>query len=239
MNRLAISAMTFLAATFAAQAADLPPAPTYKEPAVLLPTFTWTGLYLGGELGWMQTDPKFTPGAVVPGAAFVASSLPVGDKQGLSYGFLAGYNYQIGQFVVGVEGDFTGWTVGTMRSTAITGDFITAQSRWGGAIRGRLGYAADHALFYLAGGAALASTKIAATTTGYSIGGDDTRWGWTIGGGVDYAFTDHWFTGLAYRYTQYDSKIFAYPIGFQNLGIVGFKQEMSDQRVTVRIGYKF
>src|SRR5262245_1222598 len=103
LNRLAISMVACLAATLAVQAADLPPAPApaYKEPVVVLPAFTWTGLYLGGELGWMQTNPRFAPGAVVSGAPFVASSLPVSDKHGLTYGVLAGYNYQVGQFVVG------------------------------------------------------------------------------------------------------------------------------------------
>ena len=52
-------------------------------------------------------------------------------KDGLTYGILTGYNYQkVGQFVLGVEGDFQGWTVGAIRYTAITGDFLTAHSKW-------------------------------------------------------------------------------------------------------------
>ena len=45
-----------------------------------------------------------------------------------------------------------------------------------------------------------------------------------VGAGLDYAFTNNWFTGLEYRYSQYDDKTFTYPIPIQNLGIVGFKQ---------------
>jgi outer membrane immunogenic protein len=152
---------------------------------------------------------------------------------------MAGYNYQAGQFVFGVEGDLTGWTVGEARYAPRVGDFITAHSKWGGSIRGRFGYAVDHALFYITGGAAFVSTETAATGTGYSIGDDGTRWGWTLGGGLDYAFTNNWFTGLEYRYTQYESSTITYPVGFQNLGIVGFKQELSTNQVTARLGYKF
>jgi outer membrane immunogenic protein len=94
----------------------------------------------------------------------------------------------VGQLVLGVEADFQGWTVGEIRYTAVTGDFLTAHSKWGGSVRGRLGFAADRALLYVAGGAAFVSTETAIPFTGISIGGDDTRVGWTVGAGVDYAF---------------------------------------------------
>ena len=89
----------------------------------------------------------------------------------------------MGQLVLGVEGDFQGWTVGEIRYTAITGDFLTAHSKWGGSIRGRLGYAVDHALLYVTGGAAFVSKETSIPFTGISIGGDGTRVGWTVGAG--------------------------------------------------------
>ena len=135
------------------------------------------------------------------GAPFAVTS--ASDKNGLTYGVMAGYNYQVGQLVLGVEGDFSGWTAGKIRYTAITGDFLTAHSKWGGSIRGRLGYAVDHALFYMTGGAAFLSNETSIPTTGITIGSDSTRVGWTIGAGLDYAFTNNWFTGLEYRYSQY------------------------------------
>ena len=171
------------------------------------------------------------------GAPFVVT--PGSDKNGVSYGFLGGYNYQIGQLVLGIEGDFEGWTVGKIRYTAITGDFLTAQSKWGGSIRGRLGYAVDHALFYVTSGAAFASNETSIPTTGISVGGDGTRVGWTAGGGLDYAFTSNWFAGVEYRYSQYPSKTFIYPIPILNLGLIGFKQEQSSNQVSARIRYKF
>ena len=71
---------------------------------------------------------------------------------------------------------------------------------------------------------------------------DRWRWharGWTVGAVIDYAFTNNWFTGIEYRYSQYESKSFVYPIPILNLGFVGFKQELSNNQVTARIGYKF
>ncbi len=91
----------------------------------------------------------------------------------------------------------------------------------------------------MTGGAAFASLKTSIPTTGISIGGDGTRPGWTVGAGIDYAFTNNWFTGIEYRYSQFEAKNFIYPIPILNLGLVGFKQEMSNNQVTARLGYKF
>jgi len=220
---------------FSAVAADLPArepiAPAYA------PVFTWTGFYLGGELGWIRTDPEYTTAALVLGTPFAVSS--TSSKDGVSYGFLAGYNYQMGNLIIGVEGDFQGWTVGKIRYTSITGDFLTAHSKWGGSVRGRLGYAVDRALFYVVGGAAFVSNETSIPTTGITIGGDDTRVGWTAGAGIDYAITNNWFAGVEYRYSQFESKSFIYPIPILNLGLVGFKQELNNSQVNARIGYKF
>ena len=138
-------------------AADLPSRVEPVAPVAYVPAFSWTGFYVGGELGWIQTTPNYTTGALLLGAPFAVTS--GSDKNGLTYGILAGYNYQVGQLVLGVEGDFQGWTVGEIRYTAVTGDFLTAHSKWGGSIRGRLGYAVDHALLYVSGGAAFVSNE--------------------------------------------------------------------------------
>ena len=218
-------------------AGDLPARMEPVAPVAYVPAFSWTGLYIGGELGWIQTNPNYSVGAILLAAPFAVTS--ASDKNGLSYGILVGYNYQVGQLVLGVEGDFQGWTAGEIRYTAITGDFLTAHSKWGGSVRGRLGYAVYQALFYVSGGAAFVSNETSIPFTGISIGGDGTRVGWTVGAGLDYAFAGNWFTGLEYRYSQYQSKSFVYPIPILNLGLIGFKQELSNNQVTARIGYKF
>jgi outer membrane immunogenic protein len=235
--RIILFSAASIVSSVSALAADLSARMEPVAPAAYVPAFSWTGFYLGGALGWVGTNREYTTGAVVLGAPFIVSS--ASSKNGLSYGILSGYNYQMGQLVLGVEGDFTGWTVGKVRYTSITGDFLTAHSKWGGSIRGRLGYVADHALLYVTGGAAFVSDETSIPFTGISIGGDGTRWGWTVGGGLDYAITNNWFTGIEYRYSQYEIKTFVYPIPILNLGLVGFKQELSTNQVTARIGYKF
>src|ERR1700704_3909421 len=103
-------------------AADLPARMEPIAPVAYVPSFSWTGFYLGGSLGWVRTSPDYTTGAVLLGTPFIVSS--ASDKNGLSYGVLGGYNYQMGQLVLGIEGDFAGSTVGKIRYTAITGDFL-------------------------------------------------------------------------------------------------------------------
>jgi len=228
---------TAILISFSARAADLPARVQPDPPVAHAPPFSCTCFYLGGELGWIRTDPVYTTGAVVLGTPFLVSAAT--GKDGLSYGILAGYNYQTGNLVLGVEGDFQGWTVGKIRYTSITGDFLTAHSKWGGSVRGRVGYAADRALFYVSGGAAFVSSETSIPTTGISIGGDDTRVGWTLGAGIDYAFTNNWFTGVEYRYSQFESKSLVYPIPVLNFGTIGLKQDLSNNQVTARIGYRF
>lgn len=236
MKRLIVGTACVMIGPLSAGAADLPA--RVELPVAIAPAFSWTGVYLGGELGWIKTDPAYTTGVLLLGMPFVVSSSP-SDKNGLSYGALAGYNYQAGNLVLGIEGDFQGWTVGKIRYTAVTGDFLTAHSKWGGSVRGRLGYAADRALLYVTGGTAFVSNKTSIPTTGISIGGDGMRWGWTVGAGLDYAITNNWFTGIEYRYTQFETKSFLYPIPILNLGLVGFKQELGNNQVTARVGYRF
>jgi outer membrane immunogenic protein len=237
LTQAVLISCTAIMISVSARAADLPARVQPVAPVAYVPSFSWTGFYVGGELGWIRTDPDYTTGAVLLGTPFLISATT--GKDGLSYGILAGYNYQVGSVVLGVEGDFEGWTVGKIRYTSITGDFLTAHSKWGGSVRGRLGYAVDRALFYVAGGAAFVSSKTSIPTTGISIGGDDTRVGWTVGAGIDYAFTNNWFTGVEYRYSQFESKSFVYPIPVLNLGTIGLKQDLSNNQVMARIGYKF
>jgi outer membrane immunogenic protein len=238
MKKYIVAATCVAIGSAGAFAADFPVQMEPAAPVAYVPAFSWTGFYLGGELGWMRTNPEYTTGALLLGTPFVVSPA-ASSKNGLGYGFLAGYNYQAGNLLLGVEGELQGWTVGNIHYTAVTGDFLTAHSKWGGSIRGRLGYAADRALLYVTGGAAFASLSTTVPTTGIAIDGDGTQLGWTVGGGIDYAFADNWFTGIEYRYSQFAARTFTYPIPVLNLGLIALRQEMSNNQVSLRVGYKF
>ena len=130
--------------------------------------------------------------------------------------------------------------IGEERYNQVWGDYLTAHTNWGGSIRGRVGYAIDRALLYATGGAAFQLAK--ATYGGFwgSIGlGDDTRWGSTLGGGVEYAFTPNWIGGIEYR-IHLGTDTFTWPVGFaHNLGVAAISQSTRSNQVTGRISYKF
>ena len=180
-----VSAAALAVATLAAApalAADLPayePAPAVAAPAV--PSFTWTGAYLGAQAGYLWGDTN--AGSIKP--------------KGFTVGGYAGYNYQMegSPVVVGLDTDFN-WSNADDKSGRVKVD-----QRWNGATRARVGYAFDRFLVYGAGGVAYANTKV---KTG---GGKDdkTNVGWTAGGGVEYAVTDNIATRAEYRYTDYGS----------------------------------
>lgn len=237
VSSILASGLAVIACTVAAQAADLPS--RIDPPYAPAPAFTWTGFYLGGQAGWAQTKTELTPGAAIGGAAGVVS-LPSLNRDGGTVGVLAGYNHQIGQLVLGGEIDVSALITGEQRYTALTGDFITAHTNWVGSARMRVGYAFDRFMVYGTGGLALASPKSTVTGTGYSYGaGDSTRVGWTLGAGAEYAITNNWIAGLEYRYSQFQSETYTYPVGTSGLGIAGFEQSLNTNQVVGRLLYKF
>ena len=189
----------------------------------------WTGFYVGGQGGagfgdvrGKRTAPAPTPtpapappkpkpivcgaGQYVNNNGVCEYSPDFGSHQttGLLGGVI-GYNYQIGQFVLGLEGDAGGVLGGSHTVPLTAGGSPPPAVRTLADIRGRLGYAiADRALLYVAGGAAFGDQKTAySTLAGAPIASfDNGRTGWTIGGGLDYAFTNNWVGRVEYRYTD-------------------------------------
>lgn len=105
MKRLIVATTCIAICSISAVAAHLPARVQLSAPVV--PSFSWTGVYLGGELGWIRTDPEYTTGVLLLGMPFVVSPA-ASDKNGLSYGAIAGYNCQAGNLMLVIEGDFLG-----------------------------------------------------------------------------------------------------------------------------------
>jgi outer membrane immunogenic protein len=165
MRALLLTAATLLGLTASAAAADLP-ARTVDFP-VAVPVFTWTGFYVGvnAGYGWNANDD-----IVIGGVRY-----DLDDEGGFVGGAQAGYNYQIGSFVVGLEGDIQYADFGGDDDfDGILGDDFD-RSDWFGTVRARAGVAFDRALIYATGGFAFA----------------DDATGWTVGGGLEYAFTNN------------------------------------------------
>ena len=148
---LAIALLGSVSAT--AFAADLPSrkeAPVYIAPA---PVFSWTGFYVGAEFGgqWGQNSTSlvnnYTGNTLLTTGSY--------NTSGVVGGGLVGYNYQINQFVLGVEGDLTGSSNQGRFSTTNALGFNASQNTqygFGAGVRGRLGFAIDHTLIYATGG---------------------------------------------------------------------------------------
>lgn len=184
MRKLMITTAALLAAG-SAYAADLP---SRAAPIVYAPVFTWAGFYIGLNAGYGFSDSHttaFVDVGIAPGAAYTFSQ---GDNGGFIGGAQIGYNWQFGQIVAGVEADIQYADLGHHR------DFAPyyfggggSSGNYFGTVRGRLGYAFDRALVYLTGG--LAYGDFGGSDF---FGGSDTKAGWTLGGGFEYAFTPNW-----------------------------------------------
>ena len=149
-----LTSATAMAVAGSAFAADLPsraPPPVYVPPA---PIFTWTGIYVGGQIGyaWGSQNVNF-------GDEFGFYDSLSYNASGMIGGAHVGYNLQLSQFVVGVEGDVDGSSINKSVTVAPAQiGFLpltfNANLNVQGSIRGRVGYAFDRALLYATGGVA-------------------------------------------------------------------------------------
>jgi outer membrane immunogenic protein len=266
IRRFALATTALLCMAGAAAAADLP---TKKapEPPPPLP-FSWTGFYVGGNLGVIDgrfADPISTT-AFVGAFPFGPDSVPFnGFDNSLAGGVQLGYRQQFQQFVLGVEANFDLMNLnrsvvnpapGTGRDVFIRGDNFAANARWDSSIRGDLGYAWDRWLVYATGGVAFTgvtmSSNFIATTVGAitfpaSSGSDSkTLIGGTIGAGVAYALNDHWDVGAEYRFTDYGRAKFAlgtvaggfFGGAFENVPATG-SLNVQTQQVELKVNYRF
>jgi outer membrane immunogenic protein len=201
IRSIALAAVSFaavIAVTETALAADLGP---YRSPArqsSLPPVeysqpFSWSGLYMGVQLGYAGGNTE-------------ANSGPTGGfNQAYDYkssgwlgGAHAGYNFQNGNLVYGLEADLeksgqNGNGVGSLgfpHSTDIA---------WQGSLRGRLGLAFDRTLVYGTAGWAFGDVKVDKGFASYS----DVRNGWTAGVGVEHMLTNNLSARIEYRYTDF------------------------------------
>ena len=198
-----VAALGLLAAG-AASAADLPSRKGPVVAPVYVPAFTWTGFYVGANAGyaWGQID-----------SSNFGIVNPFSDPDGFVGGGQIGYNYQIGQWVVGLEADFQGADLkSTARNLAGT---VTASNEinWFGTVRGRVGYAFDRFLPYVTGGFAYGNVKNKVTAPTFTFSDDNTQYGWTVGGGLEYAFTNNLTAKVEYLYVNLDKESFTVPGG--------------------------
>ena len=185
MKRLlvATTALTALAAS-AAFAADIPAARMPAKAPAMMPVYNWTGFYIGANLGGAWTND------VIAGR----------NTSGVIGGGQIGYNWQpVGSnWVLGLEADFQG----SSQKESVTVGALTATGKlpWFGTVRGRVGYTWDRVMLYATGGYAYQQFEVSATIPGVSVAVSNTRGGYTVGGGVEWAFFDRWSAKGEYLY---------------------------------------
>jgi outer membrane immunogenic protein len=212
VGSVALAALTSLPA----RAADLTPIAQRPATSGYIPAqFLWTGFYLGvGIGGGWGTAPFLDPF----GISTASPSL-----KGFLVGGVGGINYQINSIVLGVEGDFYGsWVKGTALDPI--GDALQTQILWTSTITGRVGWAFDRLLVYGKGGGAFDYDRDTASQPGGSAAvGSTNHAGWTIGGGVEYAVTEHWTARIEYDYLKFAAKSFVFsgPPAINQGGTVG------------------
>jgi outer membrane immunogenic protein len=190
-------------------AADLAPAPVEPIAPAATP-FNWGGFYVGAAIGYQFNDVEGT----YFNRVFTAPSIDA-DADGIIGGAYAGYNFQFGQFVLGVEADIEAASGSGDGEDPILNAFFDVSENWQGSVRARVGYAIDRFLPYLTAGVAYSDwdveggTVIAPTTT---IDYSEHFTGWTVGGGAEYAFTDNLIGRIEYRYTDFGDAGSAIPI---------------------------
>ena len=222
MKRLALAGMALTAATAATApvlAADLPqsPAPAYEAVPAPQQSIDWTGLYVGGNLGWAFGNFDNQSGG---------TSLGTGAN-GVGGGLYTGYNYQVTpNVVVGAEADFTLTDLEESRTNG--GLTLRSKSDWNSNIRGRVGYSFDRYLVYGAGGLAIADLELA----GNGDKDSKTALGWTLGAGGEAAITNNVSARLDYTYQDFGSQDF-------NLNGTSVSSEFNNSQIRMGLGYKF
>ncbi|HEY1153062.1 MAG TPA: outer membrane protein [Pseudolabrys sp.] len=206
-----IAAASFVVSN--ALAADLP-RPVYKAPAYVAdPIFSWTGFYIGANAGYGfgKSDWDFPAGTSTSPKGFVG-------------GAQLGYNYQIGSFVFGLEGDYD---YSAMKGdTACGGTTCTTKNTWLATGRGRIGYAFDRFLPYFTGGVAFGNVKAETPFAGSS----SNRTGYALGGGLEYALLGAWSVRAEYLYVD---------LGSFNAAVAPLTNNVSFKANVVRAGINY
>jgi outer membrane immunogenic protein len=209
MHRFAVALLgATLVGGVSAKAADLPvKAPVYKAPV----GYNWTGFYAGinGGGGFGHTDWTYVVGGTQAGH----------NTSGGLIGGTVGYNHQIQNWVLGLEGD---WDWANIKgSTACPNPAFSCESKLNslGTLRGRLGMAVGptgNILLYGTGGWAWGRLNIQTVhpTVGTN-GTSHTPSGWTGGGGVEWGFLPHWSAKLEYLYVGFGTNTYTVDTGLQ------------------------
>ena len=217
---LLTSAAVFGLLGASALASDLPTkAPINKTP-IAAPPYNWSGFYVGANLGAGWTN----------GSLNIPDNNFYGGITEFIGGVQAGYNFQAGHFLLGVEGNFDLATFNHPTFSAPT--LGSVSNHWMSTVAGRVGLVNDRWLvFAKLGGGWVHSSAIVNLPGSPSWEGSSTNGGWLVGGGIEYGFKAHWTVKLEYDYLSLSNWNSA------TVPAVGLSRDV--QMIKAGINYKF
>jgi outer membrane immunogenic protein len=247
MKKFLLGAVGLVAMGIAApaSAADLAARPYTKAPAMIAAVYDWSGFYIGANGGWGSSHKcwDFT----TPAGVLVAPEGCHNATGGVAGGQI-GYRWQSAAWVFGIEGQGD-WANLRGSNQSLFAAAFTNQSKIDafGLFTGQVGYAFNTVLLYVKGGAAVTADRFNVNTTVGNVlaatTGDQTRWGGTIGAGLEFAFAPNWSAGVEYDHLFMGTKT----TSFTNNGVVGpagtlfgtdrIRQDVD--LVTVRVNYRW
>ena len=224
-----------------ASAADLAARPyTKAPPPMVAPIYDWTGFYIGANGGWGQAhncwDFLTVTGAIVRDGCT--------DASGGVFGGQIGYRWQAASWVFGLEAQGDWADLKRTRLSLIDPTLSTTSKVDAfGLFTGQIGYAWNAALLYVKGGAAVTDNRFTVFDTGTGIGLaslSSTRWGATLGAGLEYGFAPNWSVGFEYDHlfmgngNNTNNFVFVRPL------VAGVSRINEDvDMATVRLNYRF
>lgn len=208
MRKFLAAAIGFAAITLAtapASAADM--AVKAPPPAPLPVIYDWSGFYIGINGGggssrkcWDFVDAT----GVVTGVPGALAAEGCHNAVGGTVGGQIGYRWQTTNWVFGFEGQGN-WADFTGDNTSLIFGADRNRSRIDsfGLITGQIGYAWNNVLLYVKGGAAVVGDRYDVfdiPTGALFSSARETRWGGTVGAGLEFGFAQNWSVGVEYNH---------------------------------------
>jgi outer membrane immunogenic protein len=247
MKRLFLGSVALVALMPAAFAAERP-VPAYAPPPPPPPAYTWSGCYAGASAGWSSGQSQHF--RTSDGAPITESF----DLSGFIGGGQLGCNWQWGAWVFGIEGDGSainksgqGFELQPIpRPNTLW--ISETQERWFVTARGRLGltnfwWFGDKTLVYVTGGGAWAKIDasewltLTPQTTGHQE--SNTRSGWTVGGGLEYALGYGWSVKSEFLYADFGTFTTFTSPPFASTNIQPRDVKLKDYIFRAGMNYKF
>ena len=241
MKNILLGTVALMALAAPASAADLAARPYTKAPPPIVSVYDWGGFYIGANGGWGSSHKCWD--FALPGVPVLAEGCH--DATGGVAGGQIGYRWQSGTWVFGLEaqGDWADLK-GRNDSTLFPGVFTNELKVDAfGLFTGQVGYAANNVLFYVKGGAAVTADRFRVVTTPppsvvAGTTGDDTRWGATVGAGLEFGFAPNWSAAVEYDHLFMQDRTYT----FNDTSGALFSTERIRQDVdlvTVRVNYRW